>query len=89
MGDRGSLKLFEDRGTAFGLSETTPNKWLTMQRVLHARRLLEDTALSVDGVADESGFGSAALLRHHFNKVVGVAPKDYRRTFGATRNVSA
>jgi transcriptional regulator GlxA family with amidase domain len=68
---------------------TTPNKWLTMQRVLHARRLLEDTALSVDGVADESGFGSAALLRHHFNKVVGVAPKDYRRTFGATRNVSA
>ena len=61
---------------------TTPNKWLTMQRVLHARHLLEDTALSVDEVADESGFGSAALLRHHFNKIVGVAPKDYRRTFG-------
>jgi len=62
---------------------TTPNKWLTMQRVLHARTLLEDTGLSVDEVAEESGFGSAALLRHHFNKIVGVAPKDYRRTFGA------
>jgi AraC family transcriptional activator FtrA len=62
---------------------TTPNKWLTMQRVLHARHLLEDTNLSVDEVAEECGFGSAALLRHHFNKVVGVAPKDYRRTFGA------
>jgi transcriptional regulator GlxA family with amidase domain len=61
---------------------TTPNKWLTMQRVLHARRLLEDTNLSVDEVAEECGFGSAALLRHHFNKIVGVAPKDYRRTFG-------
>jgi transcriptional regulator GlxA family with amidase domain len=68
---------------------TTPNKWLTMQRVLHARRLLEDTQLTVDEVADGSGFGSAALLRHHFNKVVGVAPKDYRRTFGATQNVPA
>ncbi|TDV41747.1 helix-turn-helix domain-containing protein [Actinophytocola oryzae] len=64
---------------------TTPNKWLTMQRVLHARQLLEDTRLTVDEVAEESGFGSAALLRHHFNKIVGVSPKDYRRTFGATR----
>lgn len=68
---------------------TTPNKWLTMQRVLHARQLLEDTALSVDEVADESGFGSAALLRHHFNKIVGVAPKDYRRTFGASNAATA
>jgi AraC family transcriptional regulator, transcriptional activator FtrA len=67
---------------------TTPNKWLTMQRVLHARQLLEDTALPVDDVAEESGFGSAALLRHHFNKIVGVPPKDYRRTFGAAREVS-
>jgi AraC family transcriptional activator FtrA len=68
---------------------TTPTKWLTMQRVLHARQLLEDTQLSVEEVADESGFGSAALLRHHFNKIVGVSPKDYRRTFGAAHEVSA
>jgi transcriptional regulator GlxA family with amidase domain len=68
---------------------TTPNKWLTMQRVLHARRLLEDTNLSVDEVAEECGFGSAALLRHHFNKIVGVAPKDYRRTFGAGHALAA
>lgn len=62
---------------------TTPNKWLTMQRVLRARQLLEATDMSVEEVADECGFGSAALMRHHFNKVVGVAPKDYRRAFGA------
>jgi transcriptional regulator GlxA family with amidase domain len=62
---------------------TTPNKWLTMQRVLRARQLLEDTAMSVEEVADDCGFGSAALMRHHFNKTVGVSPKDYRRTFGA------
>jgi transcriptional regulator GlxA family with amidase domain len=60
---------------------TTPHRWLTMQRVLHARRLLEETQLGVDDIADAAGFGTAALLRHHFHKVVGVAPNDYRRTF--------
>jgi transcriptional regulator GlxA family with amidase domain len=62
---------------------TTPHKWLTLQRVLRAQRLLEDTDLGIDDVAERSGFGSGALLRHHFRKVVGVAPADYRRTFTA------
>ncbi|MCX6463470.1 MAG: helix-turn-helix domain-containing protein [Pseudonocardiales bacterium] len=60
---------------------TTPHRWLTLQRVLLAQRLLEDTDLGVDDVAQRCGFGAGALLRHHFRKVVGVAPADYRRTF--------
>lgn len=60
---------------------TTPHRWLTLQRVLLAQRLLEDTTLGVDDVAARSGFGTGALLRHHFRKVVGVSPVDYRRTF--------
>jgi len=63
---------------------TTPHRWLTLQRVLLARRLLEDTDLGIDDVARRCGFGAAALLRHHFRKVVGVAPVDYRRTFRAS-----
>jgi len=62
---------------------TTPHKWLSMQRVLHARNLLEQTDLGVESVATRSGFGTAALLRHHFRRVVGVAPQDYRRTFSS------
>jgi transcriptional regulator GlxA family with amidase domain len=62
---------------------TTPHRWLTTQRVLLARRLLEQTTLGVDAIAAECGFGSAALLRHHFRKAVGVAPADYRRSFCA------
>jgi AraC family transcriptional regulator, transcriptional activator FtrA len=62
---------------------TTPHRWLTLQRVQRAQRLLEDHSLSVDEVAAECGFGSGALLRHHFRKIVGVAPGDYRRTFAA------
>ncbi|MFI9009598.1 helix-turn-helix domain-containing protein [Actinosynnema sp. NPDC053489] len=60
---------------------TTPHRWLTTQRVLRARQLLEETGLTVEDVAHRSGFGTAALLRHHFTAVVGVPPKDYRRSF--------
>ena len=63
---------------------TTPHKWLSMQRVLHARSLLEDTDLGIESVATRSGFGTAALLRHHFRRVVGVAPADYRRRFASS-----
>lgn len=60
---------------------TTPAKWLVLQRVHRARELLEASDLGVDQVAARSGFGSAALLRHHFQRQVGVPPSDYRRTF--------
>ncbi len=60
---------------------TTPHRWLTVQRVLHARRLLESTPLGVDEIARDCGFGSAALLRHHFRAVVGVTPTRYRQSF--------
>ncbi len=63
---------------------TTPHKWLTLQRVLRARTLLEETSLGIEEIATASGFGTAALLRHHFRRVVGVSPQDYRRTFHAT-----
>jgi AraC family transcriptional activator FtrA len=70
---------------------TTPHRWMTLQRVLHTQRLLEDTDLGVDEVAQRSGFGTGALLRHHFRNVVGVTPGDYRRTFRSSMpdNLSA
>ncbi len=62
---------------------TTPGRWLLAQRLHHARRLLESSDLPVETVASRSGFGSAALLRHHFGAQVGVPPAEYRRTFRA------
>ncbi len=60
---------------------TTPAKWLGRQRLHHARELLERTDLSIEQVARRSGFATAALLRHHFVRSVGVPPGDYRRSF--------
>lgn len=62
---------------------TTPAKWIAQQRIQHARRLLEATDLPVESIAARAGFGSAALLRHHFTRQVGVAPSDYRKRFAA------
>jgi transcriptional regulator GlxA family with amidase domain len=60
----------------------TPHAWVTQQRVLRAEQLLEETDRSIDWIADEVGFGNAAALRHHFTRVRGVSPQQYRRTFG-------
>jgi transcriptional regulator GlxA family with amidase domain len=63
---------------------TTPHLWLTGQRVLASRTMLEETDLGLDAIAARCGFGTAALLRHHFKRVIGVAPADYRRRFAVT-----
>jgi transcriptional regulator GlxA family with amidase domain len=67
---------------------TTPHKWLTSQRVLRARHLLESTDFDVERIARESGFATAAVLRHHFQREIGIPPVAYRRAF-AKHPVSA
>jgi transcriptional regulator GlxA family with amidase domain len=62
---------------------TSPNHWLTRQRLDHARRLLESTDLTIDHVAAASGLGSGASLRSHLRAAIGVSPTTYRRTFQA------
>ncbi|MEU8955936.1 helix-turn-helix domain-containing protein [Streptomyces sp. NPDC048518] len=59
----------------------TPMQWLTQRRVDRARELLEATDHTVERVATEAGFGTAASLRQHFVAGVGVAPATYRGTF--------
>jgi transcriptional regulator GlxA family with amidase domain len=60
---------------------TTPLQWLLNQRVQEARRLLEETDLSIDAVAWRAGFGTAASLRDHFRRVTATTPTAYRRSF--------
>ena len=60
---------------------TTPQRWLTGQRILLAQQLLEETDATVDAVADRSGFGNATALRHHFRLWRATTPHAYRRQF--------
>lgn len=59
----------------------TPAAWLARQRVLHAQRLLERSDLALEQIADECGFGSAAVLRQNFSRVLGTTPTAYRARF--------
>ena len=74
-----SERTFARRFTA--TTGTTPLRWLLDQRILTVQRLLEETDLPVDTVATRCGFASAVSLRPVFVKRVGVAPREYRRTF--------
>ncbi|HET6625859.1 MAG TPA: helix-turn-helix domain-containing protein [Nocardioidaceae bacterium] len=60
---------------------TTPHAWITLQRVLRAEQLLEETDRPVEWIASEAGFGNSATLRHHFTRARAISPQQYRRTF--------
>jgi AraC family transcriptional activator FtrA len=60
---------------------TTPLRWLHGQRVLEARRLLEESDLPIEDVAWRAGFGTAASLREHFRRATATTPSGYRRSF--------
>lgn len=67
----------------FGISA---QQWLVSQRLCMARQLLEETSKAVEIVADQSGFDNAASMRHHFRRVLGVSPRQYRDQFGSLTN---
>ncbi|MGW7084160.1 GlxA family transcriptional regulator [Streptomyces sp. NPDC054871] len=59
-----------------------PMQWVTLQRILGARRLLETSDWSVEKIAGATGFGSAANFRTIFRREVGVTPTAYRKLHG-------
>jgi transcriptional regulator GlxA family with amidase domain len=56
-------------------------QWLLNQRLDRARALLETTDLSIERIAADSGFGSAAALRHHFRATLRTTPQRHRADF--------
>jgi AraC family transcriptional activator FtrA len=75
MSERTFLRRFREA------TGSTPADFLIAARVDRARELLETTALPVEEVATQSGFGAVATLRHHFQRRLGVSPATYRQRF--------
>lgn len=67
----------------------TPASWLARQRIIHAQGLLERSDLALDEIAVECGFGSAAVLRQNFARVLGTTPTAYRAAFSCMTTASA
>lgn len=64
-------------------SETgmSPAVYVELVRIDRARRLLEETALSLDQVAKQSGLGTAASARRVFLRRLGISLGQYRERF--------
>lgn len=58
-----------------------PGDWLTRERLRRAQELLETTALTIDTIASQSGFSTAAGLRAAFARHLHTSPRDYRLTW--------
>ncbi|AFA75186.1 putative transcriptional regulator, AraC family [Gordonia polyisoprenivorans VH2] len=75
MSRRSFLRHFRDA------TGTTPARWVTTQRVAHARTLLETTDLDIGLIAHRCGFGSEVTLRQNFVARFGVSPSVHRNQF--------
>ncbi|MCP2040782.1 transcriptional regulator GlxA family with amidase domain [Neisseria sp. HSC-16F19] len=62
---------------------TSFSQWLILERLAHSLELLENSSLPIEHIAEQSGFGSAAAFRAHFQQRYGISPKQWRKQFQA------
>ena len=75
MSPRTLLRRFQE---STGL---TPARWLLNERLRRAQQALSESRLSIDHIAQQTGFGSANALRHHFRQQTGMSPLAWRKKF--------
>jgi transcriptional regulator GlxA family with amidase domain len=63
-------------------------EWIAVRRVEVARALLEESEVTVSGVAHAAGFGSTESMRRHFVAHTGTTPRAYRETFRGSRSTA-
>ncbi|WEK00949.1 MAG: GlxA family transcriptional regulator [Candidatus Sphingomonas phytovorans] len=68
---------------------TKPTEYAQCVRMEKARELLQFTKRPIDQVSWSVGYEDTTAFRRVFNRVVGLAPGDYRRRFGADQTASA
>ncbi|HHG8774121.1 TPA: transcriptional regulator FtrA [Raoultella planticola] len=62
----------------------TPARWLLDERLQRARQHLTHSRISVEKIAELSGFADASTLRHHFRQQFALSPSQYRKQFSST-----
>jgi len=65
----------------------TPADFVEFARLDAARRMLQDTSMPLQRIADVSGFGDLHGMRRVFRRNLGVGPTDYRGAFQTSVSV--
>ncbi len=76
LGERTFMRRFS---SATGES---PRKYLQKVRVIAAQTLLETSDLSVEEIAESTGYGDNSTFRKLFKRLIGSTPSAYRQRFG-------
>ncbi|MBL4871137.1 MAG: helix-turn-helix domain-containing protein, partial [Robiginitomaculum sp.] len=56
----------------------SPHMWLTIERVELAKDLLETTNINIQQIANTTGLKTPETFRHHFKRITGISPTQYR-----------
>lgn len=57
-------------------------EWLNNERIRYSCELLETTKLSIEKIAELSGFNNTVLFRKNFRQTYGTSPNAWRKAFG-------
>ncbi len=60
-----------------------PSAWVAQVRVEEVKRLLETSTLSMEQIADQTGYRSAQVLRDQFRRALRISPRAYRLQFAS------
>ncbi|MBL7005999.1 MAG: helix-turn-helix transcriptional regulator [Spirochaetia bacterium] len=63
------------------LVEEPPNRYLQKLRLMHAAKILAETTLQIQEVADVAGFIDALYFSRLFKREFGISPKFYREKY--------
>lgn len=77
MSERNFARTFKQE-TGF-----TPGEFVELARIDAARRLIEDSDVSLKRLADTVGYANADGFRRAFMRRLGVGPSDYRKRFSS------
>jgi transcriptional regulator GlxA family with amidase domain len=75
MSERSFARKFKDE------TGSTPAHYVEMARLQAARIALEQSASTVDAIAEGAGFGSPERMRRAFQRHLGISASDYRERF--------
>ena len=56
----------------------SPSKYITNARILHAKSLMEDPKLTLQEIAEQSGYSSFTYFSTAFKNATGITPSQYR-----------
>ncbi|WP_022942721.1 AraC family transcriptional regulator [Psychromonas hadalis] len=57
----------------------TPHQYVLNKRFILAKKLLEESVLSLSEISSQTGFANQSSFTHRFTKLQGISPSQYRR----------